>query len=247
MEDAKIVSDENEHIIKMWEPLTFNIDKDYKYVPNSLIFKLFSNFIYYFIAFPILKIYTKLLYNLKIEGKENIKNLDSGAISISNHVLLLDCALVGLCYGIKKVYYTTLEGSFKIPFVRRLIKFLRAVPIPKDITNKKRFLAEINNLLNNKKIVHFYPEASLWPYHKKIRKFRNGPFNIAIKNNVPIIPIVIHFREPNKIRKIFKRKDDITLKILSPIYYKYDESLTFKENISKLKQITFDAMNEANK
>lgn len=38
MEDAKIVSDENEHIIKMWKPLTFNIDKDYKYVPNSLIF-----------------------------------------------------------------------------------------------------------------------------------------------------------------------------------------------------------------
>lgn len=31
----------------------------------------------------------KLFYDFKVEGKENIKNLKTGAISVSNHVLVL--------------------------------------------------------------------------------------------------------------------------------------------------------------
>ena len=156
---------ENTNIIELWAPCEFNIDENYEYVPKEdSIFSICSDFIYYGIAYPILKVLTKIIYDFKIEGQENIENLEDGAISVSNHVLFLDCAMIGLAFKDKKIYYTTQEESFKIPFVRKLIKLLKAIPIPKSIENRKHFIKAISNLLKEKNIVHVYPEASLWPY-----------------------------------------------------------------------------------
>lgn len=233
--------DENADIISQWEPLEINIDENYEYVKTGKIFSFFSNLLYYGIAIPILKIIIKFVYDLKIVGKENIKNLKCGAISVSNHVLFLDCAMVGITYGLKNIYYTTREGSFKIPFVRKLIKLLRAIPIPSGIDNKKHFINSINLLLKNNNIVHFYPEAALRPYCENIRKFKNGAFTFSVNNDVPVVPIVIKFRNPKGIRKIFKRKKDVTLTILEAIFP--DKNiLNKKECIEDLKQRVYYEM-----
>ncbi len=89
------ISEENEDIIKVWEPLEFNVDENYKYIEDGKIFSFFSNLLYYGIAIPILTILTKIVYDLKIEGKENVRNLEQGAVTVSNHILILDCAMVG--------------------------------------------------------------------------------------------------------------------------------------------------------
>ena len=234
IERLEEIADENEHIIDLWEPLEFNIDRNYEYVSKDIIFNTFSDILYYLIAYPILKVLTKIVYDLKIEGRENIDFLEKGAISVSNHVLFLDCAMVGLAWGLKRVYYTTLEGSFKIPFVRKLIKLLRAMPIPEKIKNREYFLKAVDEVLSNGDYVHFYPEAALFPYYKKIRNFKNGAFSIAIKNNVPIVPMVFTFREPKGIRKIFKKKKDVTLKILKPVTIS-EEGLNQKQKEELLK------------
>lgn len=236
------LSIENEDIVHQWEPFKFNITEDYEYVPTSILFNLFSNIIYYGIAFPVIAIITKIVYDLKIEGRENIEKLQSGAVSISNHVLFLDCAMIGLACIKKKIYYTTREGSFKIPFVRKLIKLLRAIPIPKDIKNKEHFINAIDKLLKDKKIVHFYPEASLWSYHEKLRNFKNGAFKFAVKNDVPILPIVITFREPEGIRKMFKSKKDVTLNILPPVYSDSNSYKTQAEREDELKKRVYNIM-----
>lgn len=217
----ELAENENTHILKLWTPCKFNIDKNYNYIYENFIFNFFSNLVYYGIAFPILSILLKLVYDFKIEGKENLEKVEAGAISVSNHVLILDCAMVGLALGKKKVYFTTTEESFKIPLVRKLIKLLRAIPIPKTIENKKYFIKAVDKLLKKGKIVHMYPEAALWPYCQKIRNFKKGAFDFAIRNDVPIIPIIIKFRAPKGIRKLFKKKKDVTLKILEPV--KLDE------------------------
>ncbi len=235
-----VIEDENSDIIKLWEPLQFNIDEKYKYIQTGTLFSICSNLLYYGIAFPILKILTKLIYDFKIEGKENIRDLKGGAISISNHVLFLDCAMVGLAFGTKEIYYTTREESFKIPFVRKLIKLLRAIPIPKKISNKEQFTQEINDIVQTGKVVHFYPEAALWPYYEKIRNFKNGAFNFAVNNNVPIIPMVFKFREPKGIRKFLKRKKDVTLVVLEPIMP--GKLNNRKQNIENLKQNVHNKM-----
>ena len=72
----ELEKNENANIIKLWTPCEFNIDENYEYVPKKdSIFSICSDFIYYGIAYPILKILTKVIYDLKIEGQENIENL----------------------------------------------------------------------------------------------------------------------------------------------------------------------------
>ena len=217
--EEKILN-ENDDIIHMYEPLELNIDEKYQYIREGKVFSFFSNLLYYGIAFPVLTILNKIMYDLKIEGKENIKNLKTGAISVSNHVLILDCTMIGLSFGLKKVYFTTRKGSFEIPFVRKLIKLLRAVPIPTKMSNKEHFVKQIDKALQKGKIIHFYPEKALWPYYEKLRNFKSGAFEFAIRNNVPVVPIVITFRDPKGVRKVFKKKKDVTVKILEPIKYK---------------------------
>lgn len=226
--------DENEHLIHMWEPLEFNINENYQYIVKNKLFNIFSNMLYYGVAVPVIYVLTKILYDLKIEGKENLCNLDNGAVSVSNHVLILDCAMVGLAWGDKRVYYTTLEDSFKIPIVRHLIKLLRAIPIPKENKNKPYFMKALDNTLKSGDIIHFYPEASLWPYHKNIRNFKTGAFHFAVRNDVPIIPMVFTFRKPLGLRSFFKRKEDVTLTILEPINASKDIK-DYKQRITDLK------------
>lgn len=241
IEELETCGNENEHVIEMWRPLEFNIDENYEYIPKGKIFNYFSNMLYYGVAVPVLYLLTKALYDLEIEGKENIQKLETGAVTVSNHVLILDCAMVGLALDDKKVYYTTLEDSFKIPFVRHLIKLLRAIPIPTENKNKPYFMKALDEILQNGDIVHFYPEASLWPYHNKIRNFKTGAFRFAIRNNVPIIPIVFTFRRPNGIRRIFKKKSDVTLTILEPIKYEGKDS---KQDIEEFKKQVYDIMQD---
>ncbi len=241
IEEETTVNEEDTDVIKLWEPLKFEIDENYEYIPKGKIFNFFSNILYNVIALPVLKVLTKIIYDLKIEGIENIRDFQGGAVTVSNHVLILDCAMVGIACGFKKIYYTTREGSFKIPFVRKLIKLLRAVPIPSTINNKRYFTQSINQVLKEGKLVHFYPEAALWPYCEKIRKFKYGAFNFAVQNDVPIIPMVFKFREAKGIRKIFKKKQDVTLKILEPIKpeYVYEDR---RENEELLKQKVHEMM-----
>lgn len=236
------IIDENEHIIDLWEPLEFNITEKYEYVPKSIIFNAISSIIYYGIAYPILSILFKIMYDFKIEGRENLETVEGGAVTIANHVLFIDCAMVALASRWRKIHFTTLEGSFKIPFVRTLIKYLGAMPIPSEIKNKENFIKAVDKLLQEEKWVHFYPEASLMPYYTRIRNFKKGAFDFAVRNNVPIIPMVITFREPEGIRKKFKKKKDVTLKILKPIYPEVSNKSN-KEKIEDLKKRAYDTMN----
>ena len=241
MKEQCVKENENEDIIHMYEPLELNINEEYQYIKEGKVFSFFSNLLYYGLAFPVLTILDKIIYDLKIEGKENIKNLKTGAISVSNHVLILDCTMIGLAFGLRKIYFTTRKGSFEIPFVRKLIKLLRAIPIPTKMSNKECFVKQLDEALQKGKIIHFYPEKALWPYCEKIRNFKSGAFDFAIRNNIPVIPIVIKFRNPKGIRKMLKKKKDVTIKILEPITYRnpYENK---KDGIAKLKEQVNKAM-----
>lgn len=54
--------------------------------------------------------------------------------------------------------------------------------------------------------------------------------------------MVITFREPQGIRKIFKRKKDVTLKILEPIETKKEGNI--KQRVENLKQETYVKMRQ---
>ena len=230
---------EDSHVLHFWQPCKFEINDEFTFVNDNLIFNTFSNLLY-MIAYPLLLIINKFLFGFKIEGRENLENIDSGKITISNHVHPMDCTMVGLANVPNKTFFTSLETNFKIPIVRKIIKLLNAVPIPQNIKYTKKFVKSIDELIKNNKTVHFYPECSLWPHYEKIRHFKNGAFDFAVRNNVPIVPMVIKFNKPKKINNFIKTRTTITLIIQKPIYP--NKLLGNKDAILDLKNRAYNSM-----
>lgn len=172
---------EDTHIMNNWTPLKFTIKDNYKYINKNPLLTIITNIL----ALPIyliLYIHNKIFYGYKIINKQNIiKN--TGFVSVSNHIHPMDCTMVGL------IYYPTLSSNFKIPFIRHLIKFLNALPIPTKESHKKEFYRQINEALTNKKDA-----------------------------NVSIQPIRFELSNPTSIFKLYKKKKCIKANILPPIY-----------------------------
>lgn len=220
-EEVKQLSNEeiedDAQIFHMWEPLDFNITDNYKYICHNWMFNLISS-ILTLVIYPILYIFNKVFLGFKIENKEKLKNVKGGKITISNHIHPLDCTMNGIINFPNRVYFPTLASNFKIPLVRHIIRILYAIPIPAKVSQKEKFLEEISKTLKNNKTIHMYPEGALWPYYDKIRKFKNGAFKMAVKSDVPIVPIIYVLKEPKGIYKLYKKKKCINAIVLDAIY-----------------------------
>ena len=230
---------EDSHVLHFWQPCKFEITDDFDYVNDNFLFNTFSNLLY-IIAYTLLSIINKFFFGFKIEGKENLENIDTGKVTVSNHVHPMDCTMIGLANVPQKTFFTSLETNFKIPVVRRIIKLLNAIPIPQNIQYTRDFMDSIDELLKNKKTIHFYPEGSLWPYHNKIRHFKNGAFDFAVRNNVPVVPMVFKFNKGKKINNLIKTRTTITLVVQKPIYP--NKLLEKKESILDLKERVYKSM-----
>lgn len=231
--------EEDEHVTHNWEPLDFEITDDYKYVSDNIIFNFISN-ILTFIFCIILHFFNLFAFGFTIQNKNKLLQ-DQGFITISNHIHYMDCTMIALTLYPTRVYFPTLASNFKIPVIRRLIKILYAVPIPKKEEHKKRFYQSMSKVLANDKVVHMYPEGSLWPYYEKIRNFKYGAFKMAVTNNVPIQPIKFKFYDGEGIFK-YKSNRCIKAAILDPIYP--DASLNEDDRVRDLHDRCLKAMKE---
>lgn len=232
---------DNEHIISYPEPFYFELDKDFDYLrkelPQTLWYILIRTVVH-----VILNVYNRIAFGLKIKGIENLnKTLCTGGVVICNHVHTLDCTFIDCTFPFKRMYYTTLESNFKIPIARHLIRFLGGVPIPTKIHNMPSFKNNMQYALQKGNLVCMYPEGILHPYYKNLRDFKDGAFKLATISKCPIIPIVITFRKPKGLFRLYKKKPCVTLNILSPIDSQVEKNN--HKNIKALKKRCYNQMN----
>ncbi|MDO4283139.1 MAG: lysophospholipid acyltransferase family protein [Clostridia bacterium] len=214
------------------------VGKDYNFIPKNIFFKI-ASFLLYCIAYPILFLYDKLVFGLKIKGRKNLRKIKGAKITISNHINILDVSFVSLANFPNPLYFPTIKSNLEIPFVSILVKLLRGLPIPNTFEGKRAFYNVIEDLLKRNKSIHFYPEGSLIPYHDKIRKFKDGAFDFACSYHVPVIPIVYTYREPKGIFKYIKKKKCITLNVLEAVYPEKDD----KKYVEEFKNMVYHKMN----
>ena len=209
---------------------------------HSIIYKILSSLLY-IIAYPILFVLTKLVHGLEIEGRENLKNLEDGYIVTANHINMLDCAMVVLSLFPRTPYFLILQTNLEIPFIKYLVALFRAFPVPRKYGDKVKMVNTVDKLLKDEEIVGIYPEGELIPYYNGVREFKDGAFNFAVKNQVPVLPIVFTYREVTGWRKYFKRKPFITLNILEP---EYPDEYFNKENVRNLNEKVHRKMQNPN-
>lgn len=239
IEYDEITINDDEQVFHMWEPLDFKIKDNYDFVKKNLLFNIASNLLC-IVIYPILWVINKIMFGFRIEDKENLKKVNGGKITISNHIHPMDCTMNGLIAFPTRLYYLTLRTNFNIPVIRHLIRLLYAIPIPEEQSKKEKFFTQIKNAIKQGKTIHIYPEGALWPYYEKIRKFKKGAFKIAVELNCPIVPIVFKFEEPSGIFKLYKNKKCIYAEVLEPIYP--DNSINVNDRCTKLMTEVFESM-----
>lgn len=67
-------------------------------------------------------------------------------------------------------------------------------------------------------------------------------FDFAVRNNVPVVPMVIKFNKPKKINSFIRTRTTIALVIQKPIYP--NKLLGKKESILDLKERVYNSMLE---
>ncbi|MFR2534619.1 MAG: lysophospholipid acyltransferase family protein [Clostridia bacterium] len=231
---------EDTHILKLWTPLKFEVKKDYTFIPRNPFFKIASMALYT-IALPLVYSFNKIMYGCKVVGIENLKQIKGARMTVSNHVHPMDCTMNAMIQAPRQVYFPTLQDNFKIPVVNGIIRLLHAIPIPNGLQTKVAFYKSLQAILQKGSIIHMYPEAALWPYATNLRKFKSGAFQIAVEQQVPIIPIVYCFVKPYGIRK-WKKKPCIQIHILKPVYPSKIKENNKKEVVQNMKQEVYQEM-----
>lgn len=216
-------------------PTDKEIDESYNFLNKNIFFRTWSR-IFRRIGIMFLGPWIKHHYNLKVIGKENIKLVrHKGVIVTINHVHNFDNLLVGTrILHHRKCYFITLKDNINMPFVGFLLKTMGGIPIPTSVRALKPFDACIAELMRKKKAVLICPEASLWPYYRGVREFKKGAFRFAVKNNAPILPIVVSFRR--KLRKKQFKRGKVKLKYYFTVHV--GKPMQADPNLDKRNQVT---------
>ncbi|MGN0960813.1 MAG: lysophospholipid acyltransferase family protein [Christensenellales bacterium] len=239
-EDTTVPS--NTHLTPECHTCKFKITDKYKFIKKGFFFNILS-FITYMLAIIVFYPITLIAYGLKVKGRKNLKGIKN-AIFVSNHVLTLDfLAITSHIIPTKRPYFLSNHRPFHMPVVRRLVRLLRAVPLPDTPSTTRNFMREIDEAISQGASLLVFPEGAMWNYYNKVRNFMSGAFRFSIKNDVPIVPIVLTYRKPNWFYRMFGRKKPlVTINILPSI--KDESSGSIKQKEQELETNTHMIMSE---
>ncbi len=166
--------------------------------------------------------------SLIIDGIENehiLKDaLKNGAVITCNHFNESDNYIIYHCIKkylpkkylykvIREGNYTNFPGLFGFFF-----KHCNTLPLSSNKRTMIKFLSSVNKLLTNGESILIYPEQAMWWNYKKPRPFKIGAFKMAVKANVPIVPLFISMKDDSKVDKDGYPLQRHTLHVINPIY-----------------------------
>lgn len=155
-------------------------------------------------------------WDVKVEGLDNIDHKKT-YIAVSNHQSLADIVLM---YKTRMQFkWVAKESLFKIPVLGWNMRLAKHIRLKRgDFSSIKKVYREASDWLNKGVSVVFFPEGTR-NNEASIGEFQNGAFKLAIKEQVPILPILIQGTR-DAIPKgswRFSTRSSCLIKILPPI------------------------------
>ena len=233
----------DEHMITVKHLRDVNVDKDYPYLQKSFWFKCQRVFLW--IVLRVLMFWLiRITHGLRIYGRENLKKhkeaLKDGAITISNHVCMWDFILVMKAVRPRLMFFPAWKTNLEGPN-GPLIRMAGGIPIPTEsFSAMKQFRGAMEEVLESKTWMHFFPEGSMWFYYPDIRPLKKAVFQYAVKYDRPIVPIVMTFRKRRGITKWFTKKPQVDLHIGEPMFH--DKTLDDREAAQKMHEEAYHIM-----
>ena len=151
----------------------------------------------YWILRPLLMLFYKICYPIKIYGKEKVIK-DGKRIVICNHLCKMDVFVVGALYPNKTYFLSKIEW-WDNKFFGSIIGKLGAIPLDRDKPAISSIKTALSVLKDNKRLAIF-PEGRRNFDTNDLQEVKQGTAMFAVKGKAPITPIIIFDR-----LKAFKR------------------------------------------
>ena len=129
----------------------------------------------------------KSLFDINIQGKENIP-LKGGAIVSSNHLSYLDPIVIGI-FVPRKINFMAKRELFENFLCGCFIGKLGAFPVRRERLDRETYQRALA-ILKKGKILVLFPEGTR-SRGGDLGPLREGTARIAVRTKVPLIPVVI--------------------------------------------------------
>ena len=233
-EDDPIKTDEQEKKVEVRLP------EGYEFIPKNSFVKLYSAML-----FRIFKLfgqyYERGYWQAKFYGREKLKKArGKGYVIYANHTNPFHDVFGPALAADRRIFTIISPVNLKIPGIGKVLPYIGGLPLGKTKEEKKAFNDAVDERLKQKKVLVIYPEAHVWPYATKVRKFPAGDrsFKYAVRNNLPIFTMTTTYHK----RKDKKRGDLPRMDVYIDGPFWPDVALSEDENRAKLAKEAYDSM-----
>ena len=233
-EDDPIKTDEQEKKVEVGLP------ENYEFIPKSIFKKIYSS-----VLFRLFKLfgqyYERGYWQVKFYGREKLKKAKGkGYVIYANHTNPFHDVFGPALAADRRIFTIISPVNLKIPGIGKFLPYIGGLPLGKTKEEKKAFNDAVDERLKQKKCLVIYPEAHVWPYATKIRKFPAGDksFKYATRNNLPIFTMTTTYHE----RKNKKRGDLPRMDVYIDGPFFPDSEKTNDENRADLAKKAYDSM-----
>lgn len=155
-------------------------------------------------------------WKITIEGADGIDDRRP-YIVVCNHLSNADIPLISnLPWEMK---WIAKKELFKLPVVGWMMRMSQDISVDRSSSNKRiGVFKQCSFYLNNNCTVMFFPEGTR-SRDGRMKRFSLGAFDLAIKKNIPILPLVIDGTQDCLPKKdwVFTRNAYVKLKVLDPV------------------------------
>lgn len=181
----------------------------------------------------------------EIRGIENFNAVSGGRIVTCNHFSICDNYAVWMALRDhmdgRMLYKVIREGNYTNP-PKPFGLFMRhcnTLPLSSQTATMKKFLKAVKILLSRGETILIYPEQSMWWNYRKPKPMQDGAFSLAVRNQVPVVPIFITMEDSDILDDDGFFVQEYTVNILPAIYP--DPTLSGVEAREKMKEENYAA------
>ena len=233
----------DEHMISVKHIRDVNCDEHYPYLQKSSWFRVQRGLLRV-CQYTVLPLVMWLRHGLCIHGNEKLRQyknlLSDGMITVSNHVFMWDYICIMVALRPKLGYFPAWQNNLEGPN-GPWIRMAGGIPIPThSLRAMVSFKHAMEEVLESKEWMHFFPEGSMWFYYPDIRPLKKAVFKYAVKYDRPVLPLSFSFRPRKGLWKFLGKSPLVDLHIGDPIVW--DRSLSQGEAIRKLQADAYHIM-----
>ena len=140
----------------------------------------------------------------------------------------------------RRIFTIISPVNLKIPGIGKFLPMIGGLPLGKTAEEKQAFNEAVDKRLKQKKVLVIYPEAHVWPYATKIRKFPAGgrSFKYAVRNGLPVYTMTTTYHK----RKDKKHGDLPRMDVYVDGPFWPDVKKTDEENQEDLAKKAYESM-----